>query len=50
MEELKKETVKQLIEAIKKTNLDDIPKIDALSRLLSTLLFDEREIQKVKRS
>ena len=43
MDELKKETIKQLIEAIKQKNPEDWLKIDALSRLLSTLLYDARQ-------
>ena len=43
MDELKKETIKQLIEAIKQKNPEDWLKIDALSRLLSTILYDERD-------
>ena len=46
MDELTKETIKQLIEAIKQKNSEDWQKIDPLSRLLSTLLYSERETSK----
>ena len=46
MDELTKETIKQLIEAIKQKDPKDWQKIDPLSRLLSTLLYDERDKQR----
>ena len=48
MEDLKKETIEQLKEVIKQKKPEDVPKIDALTRLLSTLLYNEREEKKTK--
>ena len=48
MKDLKKETIEQLKEVIKEKKTEYVPKIDALSRLLSTLLYNEREEKKTK--